>query len=76
MRAVEAMARGCLLVTEVFGLPGTSGPTGQPASVAALVGPTYQVHAWLALDLGVIVPLTGPQPHAFYAGGVVNAERH
>lgn len=57
---------------ECYGLPTTTGPAGQAAIVALLGGPTFLVRKWLALDAGLIVPLTGPQPHALYAGGVYN----
>jgi hypothetical protein len=33
------------------------------------------VRPWLALDGGVIVPLSGPQPRAAYFGGVWNIGR-
>jgi hypothetical protein len=61
--------------TEIFGLPATSGPAGQRSTVALLAGPTAQPCRWLALDLGLIVPLAGPQPHAFYTGLVWNLGR-
>ncbi|HZF09785.1 MAG TPA: transporter [Thermoanaerobaculia bacterium] len=57
---------------EVYGLPATSGPSGQRSIVALLTGPTLQIRRWLAVDAGVIVPLAGPQPHAVYAGLVWN----
>ena len=57
---------------EVFGYPGTSGGGGQKGSAALLAGPTYLVRKWLAVDAGIITPLTGPQARAVYAGLVVN----
>ena len=45
------------------------------AIVAALFGPTLAVRSWLVFDGGVIVPLTGPQPHAVYFGVVWNLGR-
>jgi hypothetical protein len=57
-------------VAELYGLPRTSGPAGQDNIVAVLFGPTLTVRPWLALDGGFIVPVTGPQPHAVYFGGV------
>ena len=57
-------------VFEMFGYPGTSGPAGQKGSAAILVGPTFLLRKWLALDAGIISPLTGPQPHAVYTGFV------
>jgi len=62
-------------VAEMFGYPGTTGPAGQGSTVAALVGPTFSAKEWLALDLGVIVPIAGSPPRAIYVGGVVNAGR-
>lgn len=57
---------------EIFGYPGTSGSEGAKPTAALLLGPTLLVRNWLALDAGFITPLTGPQPHAFYAGFVWN----
>jgi hypothetical protein len=60
---------------ELYGFPGTSGPAGSTPLVAVLAGPTMNVRTWLAVDAGVIVPVEGPQPHAFYAGMVWNIGR-
>jgi hypothetical protein len=60
---------------ECYGYPSTVGPAGQASIVALLGGPTFLVQQWLAIDAGVIVPLTGPQPHALYAGLVYNVGR-
>ncbi len=60
---------------ELFGYPATSGPAGQPSTVALLGGPTLLAVPWLAFDAGVIVPVRGPQPHAVYAGLVWNLGR-
>lgn len=57
---------------EIFGFPGTSGKAGAKGIAALLGGPTFQPFIWLAMDVGVIAPLTGPQPTAFYAGLVWN----
>jgi hypothetical protein len=62
-------------VAELYGLPPTPGPAGQDNIMAVLVGPTVTVRVWLALDGGVIVPVTGPQPRAVYFGGVWNIGR-
>lgn len=59
-------------VAELFGFPRTSGPAGTPAIAAILTGPTFTVREWLAIDGGVITPITGPQPRAAYAGFVWN----
>jgi hypothetical protein len=61
--------------SEVFGLPGTRGPAGSTPLVGLLFGPTWTPRPWLELDTGVIVPITGPEPHAYYAGGVWNVGR-
>jgi hypothetical protein len=55
-------------VAEIYGLPRTTGPAGEDGIVAFLTGPTVQIEKWLVLDAGAIFPLTGPQPHALYAG--------
>lgn len=60
---------------ECYGYPGTSGPAGQAPIVALLGGPTALVRPWLAFDVGVIVPVSGPQPRALYAGTVYNVGR-
>ena len=60
---------------ELYGFPHTSGPAGDESVVATLFGPTMKVRGWLVVDAGVIVPLTGPQPNALYAGGVYNIGR-
>ncbi len=57
---------------ESFGLPGTSGPAGSAPIVALLTGPTYELRPELALDAGIIVPISGPQPHSFYLGLVTS----
>lgn len=62
-------------VAECYGYPATSGVAGSPAIVALLGGPTLLVRPWLALDAGLIVPVTGPQPRALYAGAVYNVGR-
>jgi hypothetical protein len=60
---------------ELYGYPATAGPAGADAIVAILAGPTVQVRPWLALDIGGIIPVTGPQPRALYFGGVYNIGR-
>lgn len=61
---------------ECFGYPRTTREiAAQPSIVALLGGPTFLVRKWLAVDAGIIVPVTGPQPHALYAGGVYNVGR-
>jgi hypothetical protein len=57
---------------ECYGYPGTGGPAGQAPIVAVLGGPTFLLHQWLAFDTGVILPVTGAQPRALYAGVVYN----
>jgi hypothetical protein len=60
---------------ELFGNPGTGGPAGSAPTVALLAGPTYLVRPELNLDVGIIEPVSGPQPRAVYAGVVVNLGR-
>jgi Putative MetA-pathway of phenol degradation len=60
------------LVAEVFGYPRTSHVNGAAPIAAFLTGPTFTAREWLAFDAGVIVPITGAQPHAAYAGFVWN----
>lgn len=60
---------------ECFGYPGTHGRAGTRPIVALLTGPTLGVWRWLAFDTGIILPLTGPQPKAWYAGLVTNVGR-
>lgn len=55
---------------EFFGYPRTTGPLGTKATAALLIGPTFLVRDWLALDAGIIAPITGPQPRAIYTGFV------
>ena len=57
---------------ECFGYPGTHGPAGSAPIVAILTGPTLGAWRSLAFDTGVIVPIAGPQPKAWYAGVVAN----
>jgi hypothetical protein len=57
---------------ECFGYPGTHGPAGTRPIVALLTGPTFGVWSSLAFDTGVILPVAGPQPRAWYAGVVTN----
>jgi hypothetical protein len=57
---------------ELFGYPRTTGPVGAKGTAALLIGPTYLARKRLALDAGIIVPITGPQPHAIYTGLVWN----
>ncbi|MDB4877794.1 MAG: hypothetical protein JWM41_4240 [Gemmatimonadetes bacterium] len=56
-------------VAEAYGFPGTS---ASAPIVALLAGPTVTPRLWLAFDAGIIVPVSGPQPRALYAGAVVN----
>ncbi|HEY7896151.1 MAG TPA: hypothetical protein VIC24_14715 [Gemmatimonadaceae bacterium] len=60
---------------EVYGYPGTGGPSGSAPIVAVLTGPVFTVRRWAELDTGVILPLDGPQAYAFYAGGTWNFGR-
>ncbi len=62
-------------VAELYGYPKTTGPAGSDAIVALLAGPTLQVNPRLVLDVGGILPVRGPQPHAVYLGITWNAGR-
>jgi len=57
---------------EIFGFPRTTGPVGTKGIAALLIGPTFLARKWLALDAGIITPITGPQPRAIYTGFVWN----
>lgn len=61
--------------SELFGFPPTTGPSGSARIVGVIEGATYQMRDWLILDGGVALPLTGPQPHALFAGVVYNVGR-
>ena len=60
---------------ECFGFPGTHGPAGSLPTVAILTGPTLGAWRALALDAGVIIPVSGRQPRGIYAGFVTNVGR-
>jgi hypothetical protein len=60
---------------EFFGVPGTNGAQGAPPLVAFLAGPTLTITESLVFDIGVILPVAGPQPHAFYTGLTYNVGR-
>lgn len=62
-------------VAELYGYPKTTGPAGSDAIVAILAGPTVQLDYRLVLDVGGIIPVRGPQPHAVYVGITWNAGR-
>lgn len=59
-------------VAEIFGYPRTGGVDGAAPVAAFLTGPAFTAREWLAFDTGIIVPITGAQPHAAYAGFVWN----
>jgi hypothetical protein len=60
---------------ELFGYPGAGGVAGADPVTAILAGPTWTVRKWLVFDVGVIVPVAGPQPRAVYAGATYNVGR-
>jgi hypothetical protein len=62
-------------VAEVFGYPGTTGPSGAPAIVALLTGPTLVVDKRFVIDAGAIFNLTGFGGTAIYAGLTWNMGR-
>jgi hypothetical protein len=62
-------------VAELFGYPGTGGPTGTPPAIGFLFGPTLQVKPWLVLDAGAILNVRSLGANALYAGVTYNAGR-
>ena len=60
---------------EVFGYPGTSGPSGSGPVVAFLTGPTFKVQRSVVLDAGVIFDIKGLGGTAVYAGVTWNMGR-
>jgi len=60
---------------EVYGYPGTGGPSGAPPTVSALAGPTWLIEKWIQVDAGVIAPVAGRVPRSLYAGVVWNIGR-
>jgi hypothetical protein len=58
---------------ELYGYPGTSGAGSEGPLVGFLAAPTFQMHDWFVLDAGVIIPVSGPQPHSIFAGLTWNA---
>jgi hypothetical protein len=63
------------LAVELFGLPGTSGPSGEPPSVGFLVGPSYAFHPSLVADAGVILDISGVGGTSVYGGLTWNIGR-
>jgi hypothetical protein len=63
------------LVSELFGYPGTGGPTGMAPQVGFLAGPTLQVRPWLVLDAGAILNVQNMGANAAYAGLTYNVGR-
>ena len=53
---------------ELFGYPGTSGPSGQPPVVAVLTGPNLTLSPSLVLDAGAIFDVTRFGGTAAYGG--------
>jgi hypothetical protein len=62
-------------VVEVFGFPGTTGPSGGPPQVGLLFGPTYAVRPSLVLDAGAIVNVRRLGGNAAYVGLTANLGR-
>jgi outer membrane putative beta-barrel porin/alpha-amylase len=56
---------------ELFGYPTIDG-SGNPSTVAVLMGPSYRVTRIFNLDAGFISPIRGRQPNAIFAGLVWN----
>ena len=62
-------------VAEIFGFPGTRGPSGERPVVGLLTGPTCVIRRHLVIDGGFIVRLAGPQASTAYAGLTWNIGR-
>jgi len=60
---------------ECFGFPGAHGSAASAPTIAILTGPTLGGWRTLALDAGVIIPVSGRQPQGVYAGLVTNVGR-
>jgi hypothetical protein len=60
---------------EIYGYPGTSGPSGKPPVVAFLTGPTFTARPCLVLDAGAIFDVEGFGGTAIYAGMTWNIGR-
>jgi hypothetical protein len=60
---------------EVFGYPGTRGPSGSRPIVAILTGPTFRPKRSVVFDAGLIVNLEGFGATAAYAGVTWNIGR-
>ena len=69
------LGRGAGWTAELFGFPGTGGADGAAPIAALLAGPTFTVRQWLVIDAGFIVPVTGQQARAAYAGATFNVGR-
>jgi hypothetical protein len=62
-------------VAELFGYPGTTGPSGGPPQVGLLFGPTFAVRPSLVLDAGAIVNVRRLGGNAAYVGLTANLGR-
>lgn len=62
-------------VAEVFGTPGTAGPSGSGPLVAFLTGPTLGIDRSLVLDAGAIFNVSGFGGTAIYCGATWNIGR-
>jgi hypothetical protein len=62
-------------VAEMFGYPGTSGPSGSGPVVALLTGPTLVVDRTFVLDAGAILNVSGFGNTAIYFGATWNIGR-
>jgi hypothetical protein len=60
---------------EVFGFPGTTGPSGAPPIVAFLTGPTFALKPSLVLDAGAVFDIEGWGGTAIYGGLTWNLGR-
>jgi hypothetical protein len=75
------IAAGCPIsgrlgwTAEVFGYPGTSGPSGNPPVVGFLTGPTFTVRPSVVVDAGAIFDIEGFGGTAVYGGVTWNIGR-
>ena len=60
---------------EVFGYPGTSGPSGSPPVVGFLTGPAFTVRPSVVLDAGAILDIEGFGGTSVYGGLTWNIGR-
>jgi hypothetical protein len=63
------------MVAELFGLPGSGGPVGEPPVVGFLTGPTVELGPAVVVDAGAVFSVSGFGDTAIYAGVTWNMGR-